>query len=161
MITYFAAPTNFTSRSHKTHNAAHSDYVCITHPAHPLRGQSFPVIPQQKQTHPHLVQIRLADDECRFIPLAWTDQVPPPISQPGARFLLEKLLALRRKVTDLLAAGQPPTILPLKISQVKGGSDDLLMVQADRKTTSPGDRHVTADDPAPNKDSTGGQTERC
>ena len=161
MIVHVVAPTNYTSRSHKTHNLAQSDYVCITHPAHPLRGQSFPVIPQQKQTHPHLVQIRLADDECRFIPLAWTDQVPPPISQPGARFLLEKLLALHQKVTDLLAAGQQPIILPPEIDPIKGGSDDSLMVQADRKTTSSGGRPFTADDPAPNNNSTGGSTEPC
>ena len=161
MTTYVVAPTNYTNRSHKTHNLAQSDYVCITHPAHPLRGQSFPVIPQQKQTHPHLVQIRLADDECRFIPLAWTDQVPPPISQPGARFLLDKLLALRQKVTDLLAAGQQPIILPPEIDPIKGESDDLPMVQTDRKATSPGGRPITADDPASNNNSTGGSTERC
>ena len=148
--------TNSSSRSHKTHISARSDYVRITHPAHPLRGQSFPVIPQQKQKHPHLIQIRLADDERRFIPLAWTDQVPPPISRPGARFLLEKLLALRQKVNGLLVASQQPAILSPEISQVKGESDDLLMVQPIRKTTSAGGSHLVAHHSAPNKDSTGG-----
>jgi hypothetical protein len=69
---------------------------------------------------------------------------------------LEKLLALRQKVNGLLVAIEKPVILPPKISQVKGGSDDLLMVQADRKTTSTGDNHPAAHDPAPDKDSTGG-----
>jgi hypothetical protein len=130
--------------------------VCITHPAHPLRGQSFPVIPQQQQKHPHLIQIRLADDEYRFIPLVWTDQVPPSVSLPGARFLLERLLILRQKVDGLLGAIEKPVMLPPEISQVKGGNDDLLMVQSDRKTTSTGDSHITADHPAPNQDNAGG-----
>ena len=128
----------------------------ITHPTHPLRGQSFPVIPLQQQKHPHLIQIRLADDEYRFIPLVWTDQVPPPFSLPGARFLLKNLLTLRQKVDGLLGASKKPVMLPPEISPVPGGNDDKLMVQSDRKTTSTGDSHLTTDHPAPNQANTGG-----
>jgi hypothetical protein len=65
--------------------------VCVTHPAHPLRGQSFPIVQHQKQKNKHLTEIELADGRSRFIPLEWTDQTPPTVTLPGARFLLANL----------------------------------------------------------------------
>jgi len=51
----------FPSRSLKTLLKAHSMYVHIIHPAHPLRGQSFPITQHQRNDNPHLIEIQLAD----------------------------------------------------------------------------------------------------
>lgn len=143
----------FSSRSQKTHLKAHSDYVCITHPAHPLRGQSFPIIPHQKQKNPHLIEIQLADGERRFIPLAWTDQVPPVVTLPDARFLLTNLLLLRKQLDGLLPLIEKPSTLSQKDNQIEGGSDELPqpihLVSTDRGSTGAGDSHSGADIAAP------------
>jgi hypothetical protein len=127
--------------------------VCITHPAHPLRGQSFPIIQHQKQENPDLIQIQLADDERRFIPLEWTDQKPAVITVPGARFLLTNLLLVRRQLDGLLPLIEEPSTLPHKDNQIEGGSDELPqsvhLGGPDRSSTGAGHGHSGAASAAP------------
>ncbi len=125
----------------------------ITHPAHPLRGQSFPIIQHQKQKNPHLIEIQLADGERRFIPLEWTDQLPPVVTLPGARFLLSNLLLLRKQLDGLLPLIKEPSTLPQKDNQTEGGSDELPqpihLAGSDRGSTSASGSHSGADIAAP------------
>lgn len=141
------------SRSQKTHLKAHSGHVRITHPAHPLRGQSFPIIPHQKQKNPHLIEIQLADGERRFIPLDWTDQVPPVVILPDVRFLLTNLLLLRKQLDGLLPLIEEASTLPQKDNQTEGGSDELPqpvhLAGPDRGSTSASRSHSGADIAAP------------
>jgi hypothetical protein len=71
--------------------------VTIVHPTHPYRGQEFPVLQQS----PEEVLIQLPSGEQRFIALAWTDQVAPPVTLAGARFLLDQLVTLRQRLDAL------------------------------------------------------------
>lgn len=127
--------------------------MCITHPAHPLRGQSFPIIQHQQQKNPHLIEIQLADGERRFIPLVWTDQRPPVVTLPGARFLLSNLLLLRQQLDGLLPLLEEPSTLSQKDNQTEGGSDELPhpvhLAGSDRGSTSASGRHSGADIAAP------------
>jgi hypothetical protein len=127
--------------------------VCITHPAHPLRGQSFPIIHHQKQKNPHLIEIHLADGERRSIPLEWTDQLPPVVTLPGACFLLSNLLLLRQQLNEFLSLIEEPSTLSQKDNQTKGGSDELpppiYLAGPDRGSTGASGRHSGADIAAP------------
>jgi hypothetical protein len=140
----FSVPSSASgSRSPKTHLKAHANYVCITHPAHPLRGQSFPIIADQKQKNPDLIEIQLTDGERRFMPLAWTDQVPPLEVWPEVRFLPTKLLILRQQLDGLLPLIEAAGTLSPKAKPIAGGSDELSqpvhLVSPDQEAAGPGD----------------------
>jgi hypothetical protein len=139
----------FSSRSLKTHIKAHSIVVRITHPAHPLRGQSFAIVQHQRKENRSLIEIQLADGECRLVPLEWTDQVPPVVTLPGARFLLANLLSVRQRLDELLPGSKESGILPRDDAEIEGGSDDTLkpghLGQADRSATRPDHCHFGAD----------------
>ena len=98
--------------------------MCITHPAHPLQGQSFPLVQHhRKGQDTHLVKIQLNNGEHRLIPLAWTDQSPPRTTLPGARFVLADLISLRQLLDTLLEISG---ILPPQTDfRDKGGSDEI------------------------------------
>lgn len=134
--------------------------MCITHPAHPLRGRSFPIIQHQKQKNPHLIKIQLADGERRSIPLEWTDQQPPVVTLPGARFLLTNLLLLRKQLDGLLPLIKEPSTLSQKDNQTEGGSDELPppvhLAGPDRGSTRASGRHSGADIAAPTHRERGG-----
>ncbi|MCK4314559.1 MAG: hypothetical protein KAX24_02195 [Anaerolineae bacterium] len=100
--------------------------VCITHPAHPLQGQSFPLVQHhRKGQDTHLVKIQLDNGEHRLIPLAWTDQAPPRTTLPGARFVLANLISLRQLLDMLLPTLEKSGILPPQTdSRGKGGGTD-------------------------------------
>ena len=127
----------------------------ITHPAHPLRGQSFPRVPHKKQKNPRLTEIQLADGERRFIPLDWTDQASPVITLPDARFLPANLLALRKQLDGLLSFIEKSGTLSLTDTRIKGGSDELskinLMDGTARGATDADRRYSGADVTAPTK----------
>jgi hypothetical protein len=133
--------------------------VTIVHPTYPYRGQTFPVLQQS----PEEVLIQLPCGEQRFIALAWTDQVAPPVTLAGARFLLDHLVTLRQRVDALsqkqLSSG---TIPPQKDQQLEGGvHGTAASVHAGPiipGTTSPGYHHFSADDPATTKQACGGET---
>ena len=78
----------------KTHLKAHPQQVTIIHLTHPLRGQTFRVLRQVADEY----LIELSSAEQRFIAIDWTDQVPPPVTLPGARFLLDHLVILRQRL---------------------------------------------------------------
>lgn len=144
------------NRSQETHLKAHYDVVRITHPAHPLRGQSFPVVRQSKE-NALWVEIQLANGEGRLIPLDWTDQSSPIVTLPETRFLLANLLALRQRVDSLLQTAQESDILPL--NHTRGGSDEtrnpVPLVEADRCPTR-SDHCLSGTDPAASIDATRG-----
>ena len=48
------------------------------------------------------VLVALPNGEQQLIPTEWTDRVKPPPSSPGALFLLDHLVVLRRRVDGLL-----------------------------------------------------------
>ena len=127
--------------------------MCITHPAHPLRGQSFPIIQAKKQKNSDLIQIELADGERRSIPLDWTDQVSPVITVPGTRFLPTKLLLLRQQLDGLLPLIEETSTLPQTDKQIEGGSDEIPqanhLVGTNRSATGAGDSHPGPDIAAP------------
>ena len=96
----------------------------ITHPTHPLRGQSFAAVEHQRKENGSLLEIQLANGERRLIPVDWTDQVPPVVTLPEARFLLANLLSVRQRVDELLPASEESCILPQDNTEIEGGSHD-------------------------------------
>ncbi len=148
------------SRSLETLLKAHSTDVRIIHPAHPLRGQSFPIVQHQRKDNLHLIEIQLADGERRFIPLDWTDQIPSVVALPGAHFLLANLLSLRQRLDGLLPTAKESSILPQNDTRIEGGSSEfpepVYMVETDRRTTRTNRSHPGADPSAPTDETTGG-----
>jgi len=134
--------------------------VTIVHPAHPLRGQTFPVLQQS----PDEALIQLPSGEQRFIALAWTDQAVSPVTRAGACFLLEQLVSLRQRLDALsqkrLSSG---TIPPQKEQQLEGGvrgkARSVYAGPIVPGATGPGNRPFSADDPAPTEQAgCGGKT---
>jgi hypothetical protein len=134
--------------------------VRITHPAHPLRGQSFPIIQHQRKENPHLTEIQLADGERRFITLDWTDQIPPVVTLPGARFLLVNLLSLRQRLDELLPAVEESSILLQDDTRIEGGSsgfsEPVHLVETDRRSTRADHSYPGTNPAAPTGEATGG-----
>jgi hypothetical protein len=86
--------------------------VQITHPTHPLRGQTFAVVPQfGGKPDPTQLLIALPNGGQQLIPIEWTDQFPRIPYPPGARFLLERLLTARQRVDLLMAKKANQAIL--------------------------------------------------
>ncbi len=89
--------------------------VRITHPTHPLRGQTFVVQPLfGGRPDPTQLLIELPNGERRLIPQAWTDQVTRIAYPPGACFVAERLLLVRQRLDTLLAQAGEQTILMAK-----------------------------------------------
>jgi hypothetical protein len=107
-----------------------------------------------------LVEIQLADGECRLIPLDWTDQVPPVVTLPGARFLLANLLSVRQRLDEHLPVPRESGILPQDDTEIEGGSDDTAkpghLAEDDRCPTHSGNRHSGADPSTPTDEAIGG-----
>ena len=114
------------------------------------------------QQLPEEFLIQFSNGEQRLIALAWTDQVVAPISLPGACFLLDHLVSLRQQLDALsqkrLSVG---TILPQEDQYLEGGvHGKARSVHTDPSapsTTSPGDRHFSAVDPASTQQAQGGE----
>ena len=132
----------------------------LTHPTHPLRGQSFPVVQQQHRDNIPLIEIQLPDGECRLIPLDWTDQIPQLAMLPGARFLLANLLSLRQRLDALLPPAKESSILPPEKTEIEGGSDGTRqpgpVVKTDRGTARSDPRLVSPDVAPASRPATGG-----
>jgi len=79
------------------------------------------------------VLVALPNGEQQLIPTEWTDQVKPPPSSPGALFLLDHLVILRRRVDGLLKKEVNQAILTVNESELdrSGGSD------VDRRSQNP------------------------
>lgn len=117
----------------------------------------------QQRTDELLIQ--LPGGEQRFIALSWTDQAVTPVTQPGAYFLLDQLVNLRKRLDAIYQDRRHSgTIPPEREQQLEGGAHGKSSaVQSDpiiRRTTSSGDRPISADDPASTEqDSGGGESE--
>ena len=86
--------------------------VRITHPTHPLRGQTF-VVQHLFGGKPDPTQLLIAlpNGERRLIPQAWTDQAKHIEYPPGTCFVAERLLLVRQRLDALLAQAGEQTIL--------------------------------------------------
>ena len=84
------------------HNVADSQQVRITHPFHPLRGQSFRFLVSKQLWGEDRVTIQLPDGSPFSVPVSWTDVVPadPYRTVGGGRsqFRIEDLLDLAELV---------------------------------------------------------------
>ena len=153
------SPTTAQSRSLETLLKAHSTHVRIIHPAHPLRGQSFPIIQHQRKDNPHLIEIQLTGGERRFIPLDWTDRKLSVVAPSGARFLLANLLSLRQRLDGLLPTVEESSILPQDDTRIKGGSsgfpEPVRMVETDKNSTQANHSHPGANPSAPTGETAG------
>lgn len=122
----------------------------VVHPAHPLRGQVFPVIQQSGEE----VLIRLANGQQYYIPLDWTDQILPSICLPGACFRLADLLALCQRVAALSQKKQNSGTIPSQNNRSAEGdrhatTNPVHFGPAFPGTACPGDRHFGSDHLAP------------
>lgn len=132
----------------------------ITHPAHPWRGRTFPVVQHQQHRNIHLIEIQLDDGERRFIPLEWTDRAEPLVTLPGVRFILANLLVLCQRIDMLLETVEESDILPQGDTELKGGShgccETVRMVETDGCATCADHSHPGTDPVAPTGKATGG-----
>jgi hypothetical protein len=89
-------------RQPTTGNSIGLQQICITHPFHPLRGQSFPLVVSKKLWGESRVTIQLPDGTPRSVPINWTDATPgdPYVSVAlgRSRFRVEDLLALAKLI---------------------------------------------------------------
>jgi hypothetical protein len=137
---------NSQSDKDKTHLKTSLGEVTITHPAHPLCGQTFKVLQRSKEA----ILIQLPSGEQRFIAISWTDQSVSPLSMAGAKFLPDQLVNMRQQVDTLwqkkLTTG---TIPPQRQEQLGGEHGKPHSIHAgavDPGRTSPGDRDFSAND---------------
>jgi hypothetical protein len=141
------------SHTQDTPLKAHSTFVQITHPAHPLRGRSFPVVRQQvKEANTLFIEILVADDDRRWVPADWTNQQPPVVAVPHARFVPMQLIALRHSLDALLQTAEKGDILAPTTNPPYGRRSDENPASVDvgktgRETTSPSSSYVGADAP--------------
>jgi len=70
--------------------------ACITHAAHPLRGQRVAIRQVLYRGGEVYFLIERPDGRTQIIPRAWTDQAPPVLATAGAPFTPAQLQALRR-----------------------------------------------------------------
>ena len=79
-------------------NRRPSEWAKITHPFHPLRGQSFPILRNKRVSGVDTVVLWTSLGENVAIPLEWTDHADPSPFSPPSILDGECLVAL----TDLL-----------------------------------------------------------
>jgi hypothetical protein len=137
----------------------HFTQVTVLHPAHPLCGQVFPVIQQSSGE----VLIQISNGQQYFIPLDWTDQTSRHVTLPGACFLLEHLLTLRKRLEALSQENRKLGTIPSQSnSQAEGekyGKAEPVHIGATIPGAAhPGDCHFGADDSAPDESSGRGET---
>jgi hypothetical protein len=136
--------------------------VRITHPAHPLRGQSLPVIRHhRKGDGTQLIEIQVDNGERRLVPRDWTDQCPSAAALPGTRFMLANLRCLRQHLDTLLRVLEESEILaPHTDTPIEGERDEhrepTQMVQTDGGPTCTGRGHAGANGLAPTGKVSGG-----
>jgi Family of unknown function (DUF5372) len=77
----------------------------VTHPYHPLRGQTFDLVAQNQEFGEHRVFYRDAEGRIRYLPARWTSLAthdPFAVTAAGrAYFRLENLLRLAEQLKDL------------------------------------------------------------
>jgi hypothetical protein len=85
-----------------THDSIDPQQVRITHPFHPLCGQSFGFVVSKILWGESRVTIQLPDGSAQSVPISWTDAVPgdPYLCVGGGRsqFRVEDLLALAKLI---------------------------------------------------------------
>ena len=70
--------------------------VQITHPAHPLHGQSVSVRRTLQQREGVVFLVEGSDGQVICIPLDWTDQASSELGMPGSKFTVKQLTMMRR-----------------------------------------------------------------
>ena len=90
-----------------TGDPTHPPVVQITHPFHPLHGQSFRFVVSKQIWGEDRVTLQFADGSFQSLPINWTDVVPPDpymsVGKGRSRFRVEDLLRL----SELVAKGNP------------------------------------------------------
>jgi len=80
--------------------------IKITHPTHPLRGQTFEEVPLYGgKADPTGILIELPNGKRQLIPLAWTDQVSQIEYPTDTYFLPDNLIKLRQQLDDFIERG--------------------------------------------------------
>ena len=101
--------------------------VQITHPAHPLRGQSVPVLRTLQQKKGIEFLIEWPDGQVSCIPQNWTDQVNSVPVTPGSKFTVDQLTLIQRWLDDHLRKvgldRRSEIISPEKKHNSAGGND--------------------------------------
>ena len=80
-----------------------SDFVEITHPFHPFRGNRYPVVKSKKWERRDLLSLAVAGRGTLCVPREWTDRADPEVySSHGPLLLLyERLVELEEFVAQL------------------------------------------------------------
>ena len=80
-----------------------SDFVEITHPFHPLRGQRYPVVKSKKLARRDLFSLAVAGRGTLCVPREWTDRADPEAYSSHGPLLLsyERLVELSEFVEQL------------------------------------------------------------
>lgn len=80
--------------------------IKITHPTHPLQGQTFEEVPLYGgKADPTGILIELPNGKRQLIPLAWTDQAAQIEYPANTYFLPDNLIKLRQYLDDLIERG--------------------------------------------------------
>ena len=82
-------------------NRSPSEWAKITHPFHPLRGQSFPVLRNKRISGVDTLVLWTSLGESVAIPLEWTDHADPSPFNPTAILDGECLVDLTRLLESL------------------------------------------------------------
>ena len=118
------------------------------------------MVQYQKQKNKHLTEIELGDGERRCIPREWTDQAPPTVTLPGARFLLANLVVLRQRLDGLLQVVEESSTLLQDDTQIEGGSsgfpEPVPVGETDRGSTRADHSAAGTDPAAPTSQTAGG-----
>ena len=96
--------------------------MSITRPSQSLCGEVLPVLQRMVRQGPPVLLLLFPDGSRRFVPVAWTDAGPDPVTAPRRRTLapLQELLGARAIIDDLLqrlpAAKEIPNAPPADTS---------------------------------------------
>ena len=78
--------------------------IRITHPFHPLRGQSFPFVVSKPLWGERRVTVQMDDGRFCSLPIGWTELASPEpyltIGEGRSRFRVEDLLELAEQLKD-------------------------------------------------------------
>ena len=82
----------------------------VTHPFHPLRGQSFPVLYRGHSGEERWVVLQRPDGSVVRLPIEWTDLRTPDgygdVARGRSRFRLPDLVRLAESVRSVLREGE-------------------------------------------------------
>ena len=73
------------STRHTTHLEELPESVAITRPSHPLVGTTLPVLTQAVRNEELTLLLLFPNGDRHFVPVAWTDAVPPECLDPPPR----------------------------------------------------------------------------